>query len=98
MPRFHEDENGWRIAGNGVGCIGRKDAKQQFMTIEFFNEHYSHLPDTEDASTVIGVLPNIATVGDIRAACTGHPRTSRIYPKIDGSGFYISDVQSTFLS
>lgn len=67
------------------------------MTIEFFHEHYSHLPDTEDASTVIGVLPRIATLGYIRAACAGHPETSHIYPEIDGSGFYISDVQSKFL-
>jgi len=66
------------------------------MTIEFFSEHYAHLPDIEDASTVIGVLPGIATIGDIRAACAGHHRTSSIYPKIDGSGFYISDVQSKF--
>jgi hypothetical protein len=66
------------------------------MTIEFFSEHYAHLPDIEDASTVIGVLRGIATIGDIRAACAGHPKTSSIYPKIDGSGFYISDVQSKF--
>jgi hypothetical protein len=66
------------------------------MTIEFFKQHYSHLPDIEDASTVIGVLPGIATVGDIRRACAGHPKTSHIYPKIDGSGFYISDVQAKF--
>jgi hypothetical protein len=67
------------------------------MTIEFFKAHYSHLPDIEDASSVIGVLPGIATVGDIRAACAGHPKTSHIYPKIDGSGFYVSDVQSKFV-
>jgi hypothetical protein len=66
------------------------------MTIEFFIEHYAHLPDIEDASTVVGVLPGIAMIGDIRAACAGHPKTSSIYPKIDGSGFYISDVQSKF--
>jgi hypothetical protein len=68
------------------------------MTIEFFNEHYAHLPDTEDASNVIAVLPGIATIGDIRAACAGHPKASSIYPKIDGSGFYISDVQSKFFN
>ena len=67
------------------------------MTIEFFDERYAHLPDTEDASYVIVVLPGVATIGDIRAACAGHPKTSSIYPKIDGSGFYISDVQSKFL-
>ena len=66
------------------------------MTIEFLNEHYAQLPDTEDASNVIGVLPGVATIGDIRAACAGHPKTSSIYPKIGGSGFYISDVQSKF--
>ena len=66
------------------------------MTIEFFNEHYAHLRDTEDASNIIGVLPGVARIGDIRAACAGHPKTSSIYPKIDGSGFYISDVQSKF--
>jgi hypothetical protein len=66
------------------------------MTIEFFNEHYSDLRDDVDASTVVGVLPNIATVGDIRAACAGHPKGSHIYPKIDGSGFYVSDSQSKF--
>ena len=66
------------------------------MTIEFFNEHYAHLPDAEDASNVIGVLPGIATIGDIRAACVKHPKTSSIYPKIGGSGFYVSDVQSKF--
>jgi hypothetical protein len=65
------------------------------MTIEFFNEHYAHLPD--DASNVIGVLPGVAMIGDIRAACAGHPKASSIYPKIGGSGFYISDVQSKFL-
>jgi len=66
------------------------------MTIEFFNEHYAHLADTEDASNVIGVLPGIATIGDIRKACAGHAKTSSIYPKIGGSGFYISDAQSKF--
>ena len=67
------------------------------MTIEFFNEHYAHLPDMQDASYVIGVLPSVATIGDIRAACAEHPKTSSNYPKIDGSGFYISDVQSKIL-
>ncbi|MGC1296871.1 MAG: hypothetical protein WA869_17715 [Alloacidobacterium sp.] len=33
-----------------------------FMTIEFFNERYKHLLDTEDASNVIGVLPVVATI------------------------------------
>lgn len=77
---------------------GLLQPKQEFhvMTIEFFNEHYSDLPDDVDASTVVGVLPDIATVGDIRAACAGHPKSSHIYPKIDGSGFYISDSQSKF--
>ena len=41
------------------------------MTIEFFNEHYAHFPDIEDASNVIGVLPGVATIGDVRAACAG---------------------------
>jgi len=66
------------------------------MTIEFFSEHYAHLPDTVDGSHVIGILPGIATIGDIRKACAGHPETSSIYPKIDGSGFYISEVQAKF--
>lgn len=65
------------------------------MHIHFFELHYAHLPDSEDAVKVfgtVGIKAGIATVGEIRTACEGHPKDASIYPKPDGSGFRISDL------
>jgi hypothetical protein len=65
------------------------------MRIDYFERNYGHLSDSDDATKVLGtgsIHMGIATVGDIRKACQGHPKDASIYPKNDTSGFYITNV------
>jgi hypothetical protein len=71
------------------------------MRINFFERDYGSLADSEDAVKVFGPLsmhPGVATVGDIRKACVGHPKTASVYPENDGSGFYVADLHGKFFS
>ena len=71
------------------------------MRISFFERDYGHLADSEDIVKVFGTMTihaGIATVGDIRKACLGHPKTASIYPENDGSGFYVADLHGKFFS
>ena len=80
-------ENRAALGGIGVHTVP--------MHIHFFELHYAHLPDSEDAVKVFGTVAikaGIATVGGIRKACEGHPKDASIYPKPDGSGFRVSDL------
>ena len=71
------------------------------MRIDFFESDYGHLPDSADATEVLGTASierGIATVGDIRKACEGHPKDASIYPENDASGFYITEVRGKFFT
>jgi hypothetical protein len=90
MKRFGDERNKPRSAEFQVQTV--------LMHIHFFELHYAHLPDSDDAVKVfgtVGIKEGIATVGDIRKACEGHPKDASIYPKPDGSGFRISDLHGT---
>jgi hypothetical protein len=71
------------------------------MRISFFERDYGHLADSDDAVKVFGtksIRAGVATVGDIRKACVGQPKTASIYPENDASGFYIADLHGEFFS
>ena len=71
------------------------------MLISFFERDYGHLSDTDDAIQVLGtgsIHAGVATVGDIRRACIGHPKDASIYPKSDASGFYITESKGKFFT
>jgi len=70
------------------------------MRVDFFERDYGHLSDSEDAVKVFGsssIKAGISTVGDIRNAVKGHPKDASIYPKNDGSGFYVTDFMARVL-
>jgi hypothetical protein len=74
-------------------------ALQLGMRIDFFERDYRHLSDSDDAVNVLGlqgIAKGIATVGDIRRACEGHPKDASIKPENNASGFWISDVKVKF--
>jgi len=68
------------------------------MLISFFERDYADLSDGDDASKVISVRSGVATIGDIRAACAGHSKEASIYAEGDASGFYVSDIKSSFFT
>ena len=70
------------------------------MTIEQFERDYGRLPDSADATEVLGrvsIHKGVATVGDIRKACQGFPKDASIRPDLTcPAGFYITDIHSPF--
>jgi hypothetical protein len=71
------------------------------MRIGFFERDYGHIPDSEDATKVLGtqsIHAGVATVGDIRKACAGHTKNASIYPEGNASGFYITEHHGKFFT
>ena len=71
------------------------------MRIEFFERDYGQVPDSEDATKVLGtqsIHVGVATVGDIRKACEGHTKQASIYPESNAAGFYITEHHGKFFT
>ena len=65
------------------------------MRTEYFERNFGHLSDSDDATLVFGtasIKKGVATVGDIREACKGHPPDASIYLDNEPPYFYIADV------
>jgi hypothetical protein len=70
------------------------------MRCDLFERDYQHLADSEDAQTARGsnIHRGVATVGDIRKACAGHPPDASIRLENNGSGFYVDDPEHEVFS
>ncbi len=69
------------------------------MLKDFFKEHYGQLPLSTDAYRHLGILPGMATLGDIHKAFEGRPDYASAHPDLTApSGFFVTDMQCKFFS